>query len=97
MNKLRLVTLGATNTIFKFKEPPPVTYVKFAQKHKLNCHPDSLTPAFQLSIKSVSKKWPHFGATSNVTSEHWWHEVIYGTFHDFDRNTVTPIAEDLYK
>ena len=97
MNKFRLITVDATNTIFKFKDPPLVTYAKIAKRHNLNCHPDILTPAFKNSLKSVTKKWPHFGATSDVTSEHWWHEVIYGTFHDYDRKSIAPIAEDLYR
>jgi len=97
MNRLRLITLDATNTIFKFKEPPMVNYVKFAKKHNVICQTETLIPAFYLSFKTVDKKWPHFGATSNVTSEKWWHEVIYGTFHEFERDTITPIAEDLYR
>ena len=97
MNRYRLITLDATNTIFKFKEPPMVNYVKIAKKHNIICQTETLIPAFLQSLKSVEKRWPHFGATSNVTSEKWWHEVIYETFHGFDRNTIAPIAEDLYR
>ena len=97
MNRLRLITLDATNTIFKFKEPPMVNYVKIAKKHNVICQTENLIPAFYQSIKTVEKKWPHFGATSNVTSENWWHEVIYGTFHEFERDAIAPIAEDLFR
>ena len=97
MNKFRLITVDATNTIFKFRDPPLHTYAKIALKHNLKCQPDQLTPAFFKTFKSVNEKWPHFGATSNVTSEQWWHEIIYGTFHNFDRKTIEPIANDLYR
>ena len=76
---IRLITLDATGTIFKFKEPPLV-YANFAQKYQYQCDVKQLETSFYHSLKSVNKKWPHFGGASNVPSERWWNEVIHGTF-----------------
>ena len=97
MRRISLVTIDATNTIFKFREPPPVIYKKFADQHNIPiCDSHAITPDFLKAISGVNKKWPHFGATSNVTSKDWWFEVIFETFKDYDRSVIKPLAKDLY-
>ena len=80
MNNLRLVTLDATGTIFKFKEPPPTTYVKFAQKYDLKCHENDVQKQFRIAYKTLNITHPHFGALSGISSKQWWCHVVQKTF-----------------
>ena len=39
-----------------------------------------LASSFKGALKSVSKEFPSFGATSGISSEDWWNIVIHRTF-----------------
>ena len=39
-----------------------------------------LASSFKVALKSVSKEFPNFGATSGISSEDWWSMVINRTF-----------------
>ena len=39
-----------------------------------------LASSFKGALKSVSKEFPNFGATSGISSEDWWSIVIHRTF-----------------
>ena len=39
-----------------------------------------LAASFKVALKSVSKEFPNFGATSGISSEDWWSMVINRTF-----------------
>lgn len=39
-----------------------------------------LASSFKRALKSVSKEFPNFGATSGMSSENWWNIVINRTF-----------------
>ena len=39
-----------------------------------------LASSFKIALKSVSKEFPNFGATSGISSEDWWNIVIHRTF-----------------
>ena len=97
MKNIKLITIDATNTIFRFKEPPPAIYQRFAVKHQVSCESKTLVPKFLKSFSNVNQKWSHFGATAHVSSRDWWYEVIYGTFEGHDKSKVKPLAKDLYE
>ena len=73
---LRLITLDATGTIFKFKQPPPVVYAKIGQKHGLECDKVQIQASFKKAYKACLKEHPHFGSTTGISSKKWWIQGI---------------------
>ena len=96
MKKLRLITVDATGTIFKFKEPPPLVYARIAQSHDIECNPTDLMTNSKKAYKQTDNKWPHFGATSSVSSDQWWQEVVLRTFTEHKSQHIVPVAQKLY-
>ena len=45
-----------------------------------NIEEKELASSFKGALKSVSKEFPNFGATSGISSEDWWNIVIHRTF-----------------
>ena len=80
MNALRLITIDATGTIFKFREPPPTTYARIAHKHNIKFQESEIMNQFKKSFKLMEVNHPHFGATSGISSQEWWSKVVHQTF-----------------
>ena len=65
----------------QFKRAPFLDYIDVAALHGINnVNKKDMSSSFKQAIKSMSKDYPHFGATSNLTSEEWWFRVIQDTF-----------------
>lgn len=96
MTSLRLITLDATGTIFKFVEPPPLVYSRLASHHGIQREPELVAKSFWKSFKTVDKKWPHFGAVSGVSHKIWWDKVIEGTFEGEDLAKVSKLSDELF-
>ena len=65
----------------QFKRAPFLDYIDVAELYGINnVNKKDMPSSFKQAIKSVSKDYPHFGATSNLTSEEWWLRVIQDTF-----------------
>ena len=67
--------------LLQFKRAPFLDYIDVAALHGINnVNKKDMSSSFKQAIKSMSKDYPHFGATSNLTSEEWWFRVIQDTF-----------------
>lgn len=80
MSPYRLITIDATGTIFRFKEPPNVTYARFAQRNHIKCNELAIKDQFKQAYKHVEQSHPNFGSTSGISSQDWWKKVVHRTF-----------------
>jgi hypothetical protein len=76
---LRLLTLDATGTIFKFRRPPVEEYVAVASIYGFKLEEARVRSQFKNVLKKMEKEHPHFGATSQLDSMKWWIKVVQET------------------
>ena len=76
---LRLLTLDATGTIFKFRKSPVDEYVSVASDYGFKLDQSRVKNQFKLVLKKMKTEHPHFGATTQMDSMSWWIKVVQET------------------
>ena len=76
---LRLLTLDATGTIFKFRRPPVEEYVAVASIYGFRLDEARVRKQFKHVLKKMEMEHPHFGAKSQLDSMKWWINVVQET------------------
>ena len=73
-----------------------------ASSHGISTDYKLLEKNFYNQWQCMNKEYPHFGATSGISSMVWWFKLVRGTFENslsekqFDEKTVNRIASELY-
>jgi hypothetical protein len=76
---LRLLTLDATGTIFKFRKPPVEEYVRVASEYGFKLDEGRVQKQFKYVLKKMEVEHPHFGAKTQLDSMKWWITVVQET------------------
>lgn len=79
LNKIKLVTFDATNTLLKFRVPPWHQYMVVARDYGFKGTEHEVRYRFKDSFKLMSHKYPNFGK-SNIDWSTWWTQVVRLTF-----------------
>ena len=77
---LRLLTLDATGTIYKFRRSPIEGYVSVAAMYGFKLDESRVKNQFKIVMKKMQAEHPHFGAMSHMDSMKWWISVCTETF-----------------
>jgi len=77
---LRLLTLDATGTIYKFRRSPIEDYVSVAAMYGFKLDESRVKNQFKIVMKKMQAEHPHFGAMSHMDSMKWWISVCTETF-----------------
>ena len=98
MSRLRLVTLDATNTLFKVRGNVGEWYAKAAFNYGINTNSDKLERNFRESFHHFNTLYPNFGQSAGLSSEQWWNEVVKSSFIGYHIETLLldQICKDLY-
>lgn len=83
--KTLLLTFDAFNTLFTPRTPIPLTYLRAAQRHGLQCNNDTTAVAqnFKAAFHQASTHFPNYGKASHLGASQWWGNVIRDTFAPF--------------
>ncbi|XP_032219533.2 haloacid dehalogenase-like hydrolase domain-containing protein 3 [Nematostella vectensis] len=77
----RLITLDATNTLFRVRGSVGYQYAKSAMDqlgYQLSAA--NIDKEFRKAYKMYWTKYPNFGAAHRITSKQWWEKVVRKTF-----------------
>ena len=76
---LRLLTLDATGTIFKFRRSPIEEYAAVAANYGFKLDEARVKKQFRHVYKKMDTTHPHFGAKTQLDSMKWWISVCAET------------------
>jgi hypothetical protein len=76
---LRLLTLDATGTIYRFRRSPVEEYVSVAANYGFKLDEARVKKQFRLVYKKMETEHPHFGAKTQLDSMKWWIRVCTDT------------------
>lgn len=79
LQKIKLVTFDATNTLIKFRVPPWQHYMVGARDHGFRGTEHEIKERLVDSLKHMSNKYPNFGK-NKINWSTWWTQVVRLTF-----------------
>lgn len=99
LRKFKVVTFDCTNTLFYFKRPPDVQYVKTAEAFGLPAEifdKNLMKLNFRKQFKELHQKYPNFGRET-IAYQRWWTKLVQNVFtlssHEpLDHKILEPIA-----
>lgn len=100
--RFKLITFDCTNTLFYFKSPPEVQYLRTAVAHGIgeeSFDKDLMKLNFRKCFKELNQKHPNFGR--NTISHHkWWEQLVVNVLVQssrvvLERQTLVQIASKL--
>lgn len=102
LRRFKLITFDCTNTLFYFKNPPEVQYLRTAVKHGIGEHnidKNLMKQNFRKNFKELNQKYPNFGV--NTISYHkWWEHLVVNVLVqssrvEIDKRTLLKVASKL--
>ena len=102
LRKFKVVTFDCTNTLFYFKNPPEVQYLKTAESFGLSENlfdKNLMKQNFRKQFKEMNEIYPNFGKDS-IAYQNWWNVLVLNVFLNSSRETISktklePIAMKL--
>lgn len=102
LRQFKLITFDCTNTLFYFKSPPEVQYLRTAVAHGIkeeNFDKDLMKLNFRKCFKELTQKHPNFGRDT-IFHHKWWEHLVVSVLMqssrvELDRQTLVRIASKL--
>lgn len=88
--RFKVITFDCTNTLFYFRNPPEVQYVKTAAKFGIdqsNFDPNLMRTNFRKQFKELNQKYPNFGRDS-ISYLKWWEKLVMNVFTQSSREPL---------
>lgn len=80
LQKIKVISLDAMNTVIKLRESPGETYAKFVStKYQINIDPTVLNKSFHEIFHIMENKEPCYSFKNNG-AKYWWQETIRLSF-----------------
>lgn len=95
---LFVVSLDALGTLYGFREPIVVQYLKAARQCGMDTkeiRPEALQKSFRTTFKHYNKSYPNYGKGQLKHPEEWWTRLLEDTFTDVTRHNNARIPSEL--
>lgn len=89
LRRFKIITFDCTNTLFYFKSPPEIQYLKTASSFGLANHFDAdlMKENFRKQFKELNEKHPNFGRHT-ISHKDWWKELVINVFKKSSRDEI---------
>ncbi|PVU94547.1 hypothetical protein BB561_002482 [Smittium simulii] len=88
---IKAITFDATNTLIKFRVPPPKIYLKYVEEHT-GFHDELaetlVSTKFIEAFKKYEKKYANYGYKEKMSDHEWWKLVIKDTWLGIGVNNI---------
>lgn len=94
LKKFKVITFDCTNTLFYFKTPPEVQYIKTAGTFGVpeeTFDKNLMKLNFRKQFKELHQKYPNFGRNS-ISYQNWWELLVLNVFM---HSSHEPIAKKI--
>lgn len=103
LKRFKIVTFDCTNTLFYFKNPPEVQYLKTAELFGLKKElfdKNLMKKNFRKQFKELNQTYPNFGRDS-ISYKRWWELLVLNVFANSSHEPIKkeifmPIATKLF-
>lgn len=99
MLRYKVLTFDINKTLIKVRHSVGQQYAKVASQFSVDVDADDLERVYRTHYKDQNQKHPNFGATTGLTSEQWWSEIVHRSFHQIgftQEETLAKISTKLY-
>lgn len=93
LKKIKVITFDCTNTLFYFKKPPELQYLKTAESFGLKSEifdKDLMKVHFRQQFKELQQNHPNFGRDS-IAYESWWKKLVINVLSLSSREKIDEI------